>query len=171
MDNKKAADDLRALALQKKTSNPLTGKRARNSQTALLAGLLDDVEAALQAGASRGEVLAVLQKQGFTLSLQGLMTALQRLRKRRAALPLSPDSGHPTKEQTHSTNSAPQATPATSPSPKTIPPTSAPQPNELEEKKERYRLFRESIKHLPLRERTKREQEFFDSLPTPSIIK
>lgn len=54
------------------------------SETARLRDIFNDVEAALQAGVRREAVLATLHEKGFTMSLNGFKTALQRIRKERA---------------------------------------------------------------------------------------
>mgnify|MGYP001807122909 CR=1 FL=1 len=57
--------------------------RSPRSQTARLREVLDDVEAALTAGASHAAVLATLQAQGFTFTLRSFESTLGRLRKDR----------------------------------------------------------------------------------------
>jgi hypothetical protein len=53
------------------------------SETARLRDIFDEVEAALKAGVRREAVLATLHEQGFTMTLLGFKTALQRIRKER----------------------------------------------------------------------------------------
>lgn len=55
--------------------------RSPRSQTARLREVLDDVEAALTAGASHAAVLATLHAQGFTFTLRSFESTLGRLRK------------------------------------------------------------------------------------------
>jgi len=55
--------------------------RSPKSQTARLREVLDDVEAALTAGASHAAVLATLHAQGFTFTLRSFESTLGRLRK------------------------------------------------------------------------------------------
>lgn len=57
--------------------------RSPKSQTARLREVLDDVEAALTAGASHAAVLATLHAQGFTFTLRSFESTLGRLRKER----------------------------------------------------------------------------------------
>lgn len=59
--------------------------RSPRSQTARLREVLDDVEAALTAGASHAAVLATLHAQGFTFTLRSFESTLGRLRKERQA--------------------------------------------------------------------------------------
>jgi hypothetical protein len=61
--------------------------RSPKSQTARLREVLDDVEAALTAGASHAAVLATLHAQGFTFTLRSFESTLGRLRKERQANP------------------------------------------------------------------------------------
>lgn len=61
--------------------------RSPKSQTARLREVLDDVEAALAAGASHAAVLATLHAQGFTFTLRSFESTLGRLRKERQANP------------------------------------------------------------------------------------
>ena len=53
------------------------------SETARLREVLDDVEAALTAGASHAAVLDTLHAQGFTLTASSFESTLARLRKER----------------------------------------------------------------------------------------
>ena len=53
------------------------------SETARLREVLDDVEAALAAGASHAAVLQTLHTQGFTLTASSFESTLARLRKER----------------------------------------------------------------------------------------
>ena len=55
------------------------------SETARLREVLDDVEAALTAGASHAAVLQTLHAQGFTLTASSFESTLARLRKARKA--------------------------------------------------------------------------------------
>ena len=55
------------------------------SETARLREVLDDVEAALAAGASHAAVLETLHAQGFTLTASSFESTLARLRKERKA--------------------------------------------------------------------------------------
>ena len=55
------------------------------SETARLREVLDDVEAALTAGASHAAVLKTLHAQGFTLTASSFESTLARLRKERKA--------------------------------------------------------------------------------------
>lgn len=55
--------------------------RSPRSQTTRLREMLDDVEAALAAGANHEAVLATLQAQGFIFTLWNLESTLERLRK------------------------------------------------------------------------------------------
>jgi len=55
------------------------------SETARLREVLDDVEAALSAGASHAAVLETLHNQGFTLTASSFESTLARLRKERKA--------------------------------------------------------------------------------------
>jgi len=55
------------------------------SETARLREVLDDVEAALSAGASHAAVLETLHAQGFTLTASSFESTLARLRKERKA--------------------------------------------------------------------------------------
>lgn len=71
MDKIEASARLRALA---------TGDKLR-TDTARLRDVFDDVEAALNAGVSRVNVLAELQKLGYTMTLASFKSALQRIRK------------------------------------------------------------------------------------------
>ncbi|MGQ0756751.1 hypothetical protein ACT43E_20780 (plasmid) [Acinetobacter baumannii] len=73
--NKSTSDALRALA---------KGDDSR-SETARLRDVIDDVEAALEAGVSRTAILETLHQQGFKMSLKSFESALYRIRKRRAA--------------------------------------------------------------------------------------
>lgn len=73
MDKIEASARLRALA---------TGDKLR-TDTARLRDVFDDVEAALSAGVSRVNVLAELQKLGYTMTLASFKSALQRIRKER----------------------------------------------------------------------------------------
>ncbi len=57
--------------------------RSPRSQAARLREVLDDVEAALTAGASHTAVLATLHAQGFTFTLRSFESTLGRLRKER----------------------------------------------------------------------------------------
>lgn len=73
MDKIDASARLRALA---------TGDKLR-TDTARLRDVFDDVEAALNAGVSRVNVLAELQNLGYTMTLASFKSALQRIRKER----------------------------------------------------------------------------------------
>ena len=57
--------------------------RSPRSQAARLREVLDDVEAALTAGASHAAVLSTLHAQGFTFTLRSFESTLRRLRKER----------------------------------------------------------------------------------------
>ncbi|MDC5123763.1 hypothetical protein NRA16_17775 [Acinetobacter baumannii] len=72
--SKSTSDALRALA--KGDSN--------RSETARLRDVIDDVEAALEAGVSRSAILETLHQQGFKMSLKSFESALYRIRKKRA---------------------------------------------------------------------------------------
>lgn len=78
-----------ASALQELATNDET-----RSETARLRDILDDVEAALDAGVNRVKVLEALHQQGFKMTLRAFDSALYRLRKQRAIKqstpPLSP---------------------------------------------------------------------------------
>ncbi len=54
------------------------------SETARLRDIFDEVEATLAKGVRREAVLATLHEKGFTMSLTGFKTALQRIRKERS---------------------------------------------------------------------------------------
>ncbi len=73
MTKPSVADALRELA---------TGDQNR-SETARLRDVIDDVEAALDAGVSRAAVLEALHTQGFTMTLKSFESALYRIRKQR----------------------------------------------------------------------------------------
>ena len=73
MDKIEASTRLRALA---------TGDKLR-TDTARLRDVFEDVEAALNAGVSRANVLAELHKLGYTMTLASFKSALQRIRKER----------------------------------------------------------------------------------------
>jgi hypothetical protein len=62
------------------------------SETARLREVLDDVEAALAAGASHAAVLGTLHAQGFTLTAQSFESTLARLRKERREQDEDPDA-------------------------------------------------------------------------------
>lgn len=55
------------------------------SETARLRDVFDDVEIALGKGVRREAVLALLNEKGFTMTLASFKSALQRIRKERAA--------------------------------------------------------------------------------------
>jgi hypothetical protein len=57
--------------------------RTPRSQTARLREVIDDLEAALAAGASHAAVLATLHAQGFSFTLRSFESTLARLRKER----------------------------------------------------------------------------------------
>lgn len=57
--------------------------RTPRSETARLRVVLDDLEAALSAGASHAAVLATLHAQGFSFTLRSFESTLARLRKER----------------------------------------------------------------------------------------
>jgi len=57
--------------------------RSPRSQTARLREVIDDLEAALTAGASHAAVLATLHAQGFSFTLRSFESTLARLRKER----------------------------------------------------------------------------------------
>lgn len=77
MDAEKVSAALRELAVEY-AGTP-------QSETARLRGVLDDVEAALAAGASHAAVLEILHAQGFTLTASSFESTLARLRKERKA--------------------------------------------------------------------------------------
>lgn len=56
------------------------------SETARLRDIFDEVEATLKAGVRRERVLDTLRANGFTLTLLGFKTALQRIRKERTKI-------------------------------------------------------------------------------------
>lgn len=58
------------------------GDKSR-SETARLRDVIDEVEAALDAGVSRSAVLEALHGQGFTMTLKSFESALYRIRKQR----------------------------------------------------------------------------------------
>jgi len=64
------------------------------SETARLREVLDDVEAALSAGASHAAVLETLHAQGFTLTASSFESTLARLRKERKAAQRSIQPGN-----------------------------------------------------------------------------
>ena len=76
MDKAKAAQALKALA----TSDNRT-------QIAKLRDIIDDVEAALAAGATREQVHQTLLAQGFTFTLHGFDQARMRIKKQAAKIP------------------------------------------------------------------------------------
>jgi molecular chaperone GrpE (heat shock protein) len=57
--------------------------RTPRSETARLRAVLDDLEAALAAGASHAAVLTTLHAQGFSFTLRSFESTLARLRKER----------------------------------------------------------------------------------------
>jgi hypothetical protein len=73
MTKTSVADVLRELA---------KGDKSR-SETARLRDVIDEVEAALDAGVSRSAVLEALHGQGFTMTLKSFESALYRIRKQR----------------------------------------------------------------------------------------
>lgn len=73
MEKTNVSEVLRALA---------TGDKNR-SETARLADIFDEVQAAIDAGVSRAAILEALHGQGFTLTLKAFESALYRIRKRR----------------------------------------------------------------------------------------
>jgi hypothetical protein len=77
MDAQKVSAALRELAAEH-AGTP-------RSETARLREVLDDVEAALSAGATHAAVLAILHAQGFTLTACGFQSTLARLRRERKA--------------------------------------------------------------------------------------
>jgi hypothetical protein len=77
LDTEKVSAALRALAAEY-ADTP-------RSETARLREVLDEVEAALAAGASPAAVLQTLHTQGFTLTASGFERTLARLRKERKA--------------------------------------------------------------------------------------
>jgi hypothetical protein len=92
VDKEKASATLRDLAAEYAGT--------RRSGAARLRKVLDDVEAALTAGASHAAVLATLHAQGFTFTLRSFESTLARLRKERQnqegaqeAAPLRPQKG------------------------------------------------------------------------------
>ncbi|EOT2876171.1 hypothetical protein ACNDVF_004990 [Escherichia coli] len=100
--NKSTSDALRALA---------KGDSSR-SETARLRDVIDDVEAALEAGVSRTAILETLHQQGFKMSLKSFESALYRIRKKRTAAgtqaqPKTPDVPAPAKPQSSATAAAP----------------------------------------------------------------
>ena len=76
MDKDKVSAALRDLAAE-------YAGRISGSQTARLREVIDDVEAALAAGASHAAVLATLHAQGFSFTLRSYRNTLARLRKER----------------------------------------------------------------------------------------
>lgn len=85
------ADALRALAKSDR----------HRSETARLRDVIDDVEAALDAGVSRAAVLAELHKAGFTMTLKSFESALYRIRKKRARHPPARTPASATPSPTH----------------------------------------------------------------------
>jgi hypothetical protein len=77
MDTEKVSAALRELAAEY-AGNP-------RSETARLREVLDDVEAAVAAGASHAAVLEILHARGFTLTASSFESTLARLRKERKA--------------------------------------------------------------------------------------
>lgn len=75
VDREKVSAALRDLAAEH--------ARTPRSQTARLREVLDDLEAALTAGASHAAVLATLHAQGFSFTLRSFESTLARLRKER----------------------------------------------------------------------------------------
>ena len=76
MPDNSVADALRALA---------TNSKGR-SEMARLREIIDDIEAALSAGASRADVHKTLLQHGYKLTEKGFATALYRIRKKRKVL-------------------------------------------------------------------------------------
>lgn len=58
----------------------------KRSQTARLREVIDDVEATLASGVPRAEVLKVLNKHGFKMTLSGFDAAMWRIRKKRSTV-------------------------------------------------------------------------------------
>jgi uncharacterized protein (DUF849 family) len=76
MQDNSVADALRALA---------TNSKGR-SEMARLREIIDDIEAALSAGASRADIHKTLLQHGYKLTEKGFATALYRIRKKRKVL-------------------------------------------------------------------------------------
>ncbi|SMG61591.1 hypothetical protein [Paraburkholderia susongensis] len=77
IDLNSALSDLRDLA---EHSN-------QRSQTAMLAALIDPIEAAMARGVPRTEILERLQRNGFTMNMRSFDSALYRIRQRLGKLP------------------------------------------------------------------------------------
>ena len=143
------------------------GKKERRSNTALIAGLMDDIEAALVKGVRREVIYQALLKQGVTLTFQGFESALRELRKKRRAK--TTQTRQPTQRP-----EAPKPTTATlqmNPALVGVAPPSTPsetKPLDIPGNKhtgvdEELKAFKESIKHLPDREKGKKLFEYMKS--------
>lgn len=91
VDKEKVSAALRDLAAEH--------ARTPRSQTARLREVLDDLEAALTAGASHAAVLATLHAQGFSFTLRSFESTLARLRKERRGQHRPPKAAHPLRRQ------------------------------------------------------------------------
>lgn len=137
------------------------------SQIGRLRGVLEQVERALEAGVPRRKILETLHEEGFTFTLRSFDSALRNLRKEKKekgtvqATPPSQAGSHAPKP----------SLPIKQASPPPASPTTQGESSISEEKKEEYRQLLASLKGLPMRERIRREQEFFNSVPGPRIIK
>ena len=68
-----------------RTVRTLVADEDARSETARLREIFDDIEETLKAGVRREAVLATLHEKGFTMTMASFKSALQRIRKERAA--------------------------------------------------------------------------------------
>jgi hypothetical protein len=151
----------RGPGMNKKEGNELfrglrEGKEGRKDSSRL-EDFVDEIEASFRAGVSRPTILATLHKLGFTFQMNGFISALQRIRKKRAA----------TKQPTqHSEAPKPTTTPQTVPQGAPLP-TSPPKPPQAqstreEEEEKAYEEFKKSVAHLSIVQRSKKLADFLE---------
>lgn len=145
--------------MNKKEGNELfrglrEGKEGRKDSSRL-EDFVDEIEASFRAGVSRPTILATLHKLGFTFQMNGFISALQRIRKKRAATKQLPQRSEASKPTTATQQTISPGAPLSTSQPK-------PEPNipgeksALEKKQEAYKAFKESLPdHLSIRERSK----------------
>jgi hypothetical protein len=89
-DGESVSEALRALAAR--------SARGPRSEAARLREILDDVEAALAAGAGHAAVLRTLHRHGFTLTAKSFESTLYRLRRERRAAGQRSETKQPKEE-------------------------------------------------------------------------
>lgn len=126
------------------------------SQIGRLRGVLDQVERALGAGVPRKKILETLHEEGFTFTLRSFDSALRNLRREREKKGVTSPKENPSPTQAVRTS----LPPVPSPPPSVGGSSSVPVEPIILEMREELRVFKDSIKHLPDRERRQKLSDF-----------